>query len=300
MRIGLFSNTLNINFMSYTKYFFGFSALLIIMFFVVVFVKGFNLGVDFKGGIAIELQSETAYKLDDISKKLHSLSINNFSFQEFGNNTFQIIVSSNNISTAGANSIINTIRSNLTGYKYLQTQFVGPSVSKTLIQGGIFAVLASFLGIFAYLWLRFDWQYGIIGVITLCHDVLVSLAFLSLFHFELNLSTIAAILTIIGYSINDTVVIFDQVRENTRKYIKETIPSILNRSLNQVFSRSISASVTVFLVLCSIFLLGGETLQSFSFTLLIGVFFGTYSSICIATPMLMYIGDIKAKFIKKS
>ena len=185
-------------------------------------------------------------------------------------------------------------------YIYLQSQYIGPAVSEQLLYSSIISLIASLVGIFAYLWFRFDWQYGLIGVLTLIHDVMVSLLFLSIFGFEFNITTVAGLLTIIGYSINDTVVIFDQVRENTKKHIKKDINFILNSSLSQVLSRSLATSITVLLVLLSIFIFGGIVLKSFSFTLLVGIFFGTYSSICVALPLLKYIGNIKSRILNAS
>jgi preprotein translocase subunit SecF len=181
----------------------------------------------------------------------------------------------------------------------VQRQFVGPSISKELLKGGIQALIFALIGIFVYLWSRFDWQYGLVAIITLIHDVLIAILFVSIFNFELNISSIAAFLTVIGYSINDTVVLFDQVRENVTKYIKDSNSSIINKSINQALSRSLSTSITLLLVLIPIFIFGGESLKTFSFILFIGVLFGTYSSICIATPMLNYFGDLKARELKK-
>ncbi len=263
------------------------------------FVKGYNLGIDFRGGIIIDFVNTNNNSMDNVRQKLDSSGIEGYSIKEFGNNEFQVEISQSVVEGKNANDAIELVKSTLSDYKLQQTQFVGPSISSELFKGGLIATLFSFVGIFAYLWVRYNWQFGLIGVLALIHDVLISLFFLSLFSYEVNVSSIAAILTIIGYSINDTVVLFDQVRENVRKYIKEDVKSIINRSINQVLSRSIATSLTVFLVLLSLFFLGGDVLRSFSFTLLIGVFFGTYSSICLAVPMLYYIGNIKSRELSK-
>lgn len=298
-RLGILPQNISIDFFRYTKIFFIFSAILLSLSMVFPFVKGYNLGIDFRGGIVIDFVNTNNHSVDDIRKKLNVAGITEYSIKEFGNNDFQIEISQSAVEDKNVNDTIELIKTTLSEYKLQQTQFVGPSISSELLKGGLLATVFSFMGIFAYLWVRYDWQFGLIGVLALIHDVLISLFFLSLFSFEVNVSSIAAILTIIGYSINDTVVLFDQVRENVRKYIKEDVKSIINRSINQVLSRSIATSLTVFLVLLSLFFLGGDVLKSFSFTLLIGVFFGTYSSICLAVPLLYYIGNVKARELAK-
>ncbi len=298
MKLGIIKSNIYVDLMKNSKIFFIISTLLIITSILFIIFKGLNFGIDFKGGILLEFKSKESNinKIDFIKNNLTNLNIKDFSVKEFSNDFIQIIISLD--SKVNTNNAITTIKNFMNkDYIYLQSQYIGPSVSEQLLYSSIISIIASFVGIFAYLWFRFDWQYGAIGVLTLLHDVVVSLFFLSVFNFEFNITTIAGLLTIIGYSINDTVVIFDQVRENTKKYIKKDINFILNSSISQVLSRSIATSITVLLVLLSIFILGGNVLKSFSFTLLVGVFFGTYSSICIALPLLKYIGNIKARIL---
>lgn len=294
-RLGILNQNVNLDFFKFNKLFFAISGILIILSLIFPIVKGYNLGIDFRGGVIIDFSNESHSSMDKIRGTLNSAGIEGYTIKEIGEDQFQIEVSQSAVGGKNVSELIDLIKQTLSGYKLLQTQFVGPSVSSDLLKDGLLAIFFSFLGIFAYLWVRYNWQFGIIIVIALFHDVLISLLFLSLCSFEVNVTTIAAILTIIGYSINNTVVLFDQVRENTKKYIKEDVKFIINRSINQVLSRSIATSLTVFLVLLSIFFLGSEVLKSFSFTLLIGVFFGTYSSICLSVPMLYYIGDIKSR-----
>ncbi len=298
-RLGVLSQNVSIDFFKYNKVFFIVSGILVILSLIFPVVKGYNLGIDFRGGVVIDFANEKQHSLDNIKEKLNKAGVEGYSIKELGSNEFQIEISQSSMKGKNTSNEIDLIKSTLLGYELLKTQFVGPSVSSDLLKGGLFATLFSFLGIFAYLWVRYNWQFGLIIVVALLHDVLISLLFLSLFSFEVNVSTIAAILTIIGYSINNTVVLFDQVRENIRKYIKESVKVIINKSINQVLSRSIATSVTVLLVLLSIFFLGSDVLKSFSFTLLIGVFFGTYSSICLSVPMLYYIGNIKSRELSK-
>ena len=302
MKIGMIRKNLNLDFMKYRKIFLSLSLLLCILALVVSFTKGLNIGVDFKGGVLVDLKSKNSLNNKDFLYDIASkLGIKDVSIKEFGNNEFQLLINSNNFKdTKEISPFLDILQSELNdNYVLLQSQFVGPSISAELLKSAIYAILGALLGVFIYLWARFDWQYGLIGIITLIHDVLIAFLFLAIFNFEINTSTIAGLLTIIGYSINDTVVVFDQVRENVKKYIKYTDYKIINMSINQVFSRSLSTSITLLIVLLSLFILGGNTLRSFSFILLIGVSFGTYSSVCIAAPLLNYLGNIKSRYLKK-
>jgi preprotein translocase subunit SecF len=300
MRIGLFNKSTNIDFVKYHKSFFVFSIVFCIIMVCSVYFRGFNLGIDFKGGIMLEVKYYNKNpELDiknDILQKFKSIGISHVDIIKLGNSlVYDVTVNMDAVNKYGDSNVLtenikNTLKED---YSILRNEFVGPSVSGNIIIGAVYSVLFSLLGIFLYLWFRFDWQYGIMGVITLIHDCIMGLGILSIFRFELDISVIAAVLTIIGYSINDTVVNFDQVRENLKRYSDQDKRFILNRSINDVFSRSLSTSITVFLVLISIFFFGGNSLKGFSFTMIIGVVFGTYSSICLAVPMLMYLGNIK-------
>jgi preprotein translocase subunit SecF len=300
MRIGLFNKSTNIDFVKYHKSFFVFSIVFSIIMVCSVYFRGFNLGIDFKGGIMLEVKYYNKNpELDiknDILQKFKSIGISHVDIMKLGNSlVYDVTVNMDAVNKYGDSNVLtenikNTLKED---YSILRNEFVGPSVSGNIIIGAVYSVLFALLGIFLYLWFRFDWQYGIMGVLTLIHDCVMGLGFLSIFRFELDISIIAAILTIIGYSINDTVVNFDQVRENLKRYSDKDKSFILNRSINDVFSRSLSTSITVLLVLLSIFFFGGNSLKGFSFTMIIGVVFGTYSSICLAVPMLMYLGNIK-------
>lgn len=301
MQLGIIKNTINIDVIKHTKKFFIITLFFIIISIGLLFTLKLNLGVDFKGGIVLDFRVKDMdnFSLDKLKIQLNQGNITNYIIKQFDNDGVEIIIS---IKDGQSKYILETGISTIKkimfdDYDYLQSQFVGPSISASLLNESILAVALSFIGIFFYLWFRFDWQYGVVGIATLIHDVLLSFAFLSIFQYEVNVATIAGVLTIIGYSINDTVVIFDHVRENIKKHIKQDVSFILNSSLSQVLSRSISTSITVLLVLICLFIFGGEALKSFSFTLMIGVIFGTYSSICLALPMLRYIGDIKARVL---
>ncbi len=298
-KIGLITKSTNVDFFKLTKIFFLISSFLLLISLIFPLFYGYNLGVDFKGGVVVNLANTNNYSLEQIHNTVKSIGITEYSLKEFGKNQFEITLSNSSFDSKKTNEIITNIKSAFSDYTFLQTQFVGPSISYELVKGGLIAISFSLVGIFFYMWLRYDWQFGLVAIIALIHDVMISMLFLAVFAFEVNISTIAAILTIIGYSINDTVVLFDQVRENIKKYVKHDVKMIINKSINQVLSRSIATSLTVFIVLLSIFLFSGNALQSFSFTLLVGVFFGSYSSVCIALPLLYYVGDIRAKYIRQ-
>jgi preprotein translocase subunit SecF len=302
MQLGLLKAGVNVEIIKYRKIFFLFSSSLVLLSFIFLFNKGLNLGIDFKGGIVIDAVGPGNYSKSTLLKQIKDINIEDVTIKDFNNNKIQLLINIDSLKNfTDIANLVSSVKKVIEPYNFniVQSQFVGPSISKELLKGAIISITLSFLGIMLYLWIRFDWQYGLIGVIALVHDVIITLLFLSITSFEVNVSTIAALLTIVGYSINDTVVIFDQVRENVKKYINKNVSTILKISMNQILSRSLATSLTVFLVMFAIFLLGGESLKSFSFTLLIGVIFGTYSSLCIAAPLLMTLGNVKSKFLQK-
>ncbi|MGV3278313.1 protein translocase subunit SecF [Rickettsiales bacterium LUAb2] len=295
-KLGLFAKDTNIDFLKYRKLCFIFSLVLIVFFIIFPMVKGINLGVDYKGGIVIEVSPIANNTLATIKQQIQTLKLEDVSLQEFkDNNIIQITISQTSLDKIkNKDTIVDDIKSLLNNKAtLLKSDFVGPNVSKDLVKSGIISVIFALLGIFLYVWYRFDWQYGLIAVSTLIHDCIIGVGALALFNYEFNVTTIAAVLTIVGYSINDTIITFNQVKENIKRYPKENNIKLLNISLNDVFSRTVSTSLTVMLVLLSIYLWGGSALTSFSFTLLIGVFFGTYSSIYLAVPLLLYVGDFR-------
>lgn len=301
MHIGLIKRNTNVDFVGKAKIFFAFSVLLCTLFVVCFFWKGFNLGVDFKGGLVIDIQASKDVK-NLVRQELEKNNITEMEFKPIGKDGLEISISDKGRNgTIEFTNLIDKLRPFFqnNNINYLQSQIVGPSVSYELFKGGTLAVVFALLGIYLYIWVRFDWQYSTVAVIALIHDVLIAFLFLIIFDYEVNVSVIAAVLTVIGYSLNDKVVIFDQIRENVRKYIKEDLKTIVNKSINQVFSRSIATSSTLLIVLISIYIFAGSTLKSFSFLLIIGVAFGTYSSICICSLLLLHVGDIKRRAFKK-
>ena len=262
--------------------------------------KNLNFGIDFKGGTLIELKKDNDLTIAEIRSQLSGLNIGDIQIQTFGSDNI-ILIRIENSSNLVANADMNTIeliRSNLGDDITIQrTEIVGPKVSSELIQKGIIAiVIAVFLMLF-YIWIRFEWQFSIGAVTALIHDVIITMGIFSLLQIEFNLSIIAALLTIIGYSMNDTVVVYDRIRENLRKYKQMNIYELINQSLNETMSRTLLTSVTTLLALFSLYFLGGEVLRGFTLAMIIGVFIGTYSSIFIASQMILYL-NVKRNWSK--
>ena len=275
-----------INFLRIKKNMILISAFSILVTIILLFFNGLNLGIDFKGGVLIEAQTKNI-EMSELRNSLTS-KFDDVTIQEFGspNNVIIRLQNKNNIDNISLiNDIKNLIGSNIEEFR--RSEFVGPTISNELFINGLKAVLFAMLSILIYIWFRFEWQFGFGAVVALIHDVLITLGILSIFKIDFNLSTIAAILTIAGYSINDTVVIFDRVRENLRKYKKTELIDIFNLSLNNTLSRTVMTSITTLMALFCLYFLGGEVIRSFSFTMIIGVLIGTYSSIYIAVPTLL-------------
>ena len=279
-------NEPNVNFLGLRKSFLIFSIAAIIISLGVLFFKGLNLGIDFKGGTLIEVSTKNT-SISELREILSS-NYNDVSLQEFGNeNTILIRLQnkSNQESIETVNTVKNLIQDKVIEFR--RSEFVGPTISTELLYRGFQAVSFALISILIYIWLRFEWQFGFGAVVALTHDVLFTLGLLSILNVEFSLATIAAILTIAGYSINDTVVIFDRVRENLRKYKKMDLVDLFNLSVNNTLSRTVMTSVTTLLALLSLFIFGGEVIRPFALTMIIGVVIGTYSSVFIAVPTLL-------------
>ncbi len=276
----------NINFLGLRKKFLIFSIVAIIISICLLTVKGLNLGIDFKGGTLIEVSTKNT-SIGELRDML-SENFNDVSLQEFGSKD-KILIRLQNKSNQESIETVNEVK-NLIQDKVLEfrrSEFVGPTISSELLLRGFQAVSFALIAILIYIWLRFEWQFGFGAVVALTHDVLFTLGLLSVFNVEFSLATIAAILTIAGYSINDTVVIFDRVRENLRKYKKMELVEIFNLSVNNTLSRTVMTSLTTLLALFSLFIFGGEVIRPFALTMIIGVVIGTYSSVFIAVPTLL-------------
>ena len=280
----------NLNFVGRRMTFFGLSILLILISISMFIARDLNYGIDFQGGILIEVRVGQANKLVEMRQRLKTLGLGEVTLQEFGSPMDILIRVQKQEGGEKAQQVaIDKVKGELgSDIKYRRTEFVGPKVSEELFQDGVTAVFLAIIGILLYIWFRFEWQFGVGAIIALCHDVLTTVGIFALTGIEFNLSTVAAILTIAGYSINDTVVVYDRVRENLRKYKSLSLFELLNNSVNETLSRTVMTSVTTLLALLSLYILGGEVIRGFSFAMIWGVLIGTYSSICLAVPLLLY------------
>lgn len=287
-----------IDFMRVHKFALFMSVFLMIASVVLIFTKGLNFGIDFSGGILIEARMQEAVDVAKVRELLES-EAKDVQIQNIDQNDLLIRVAKTEIDQSVlVNKIRAALNQNYSNVEYRKVDYVGPQVGSELIWKGLFALTMSFLFIMIYIWIRFDWQFGLGGIFALFHDAIATLGFFSLTGLEFNLTSIAAILTIIGYSINDSVVIYDRIRENIRKYKKMDLSDLINSSTNSTLSRTILTAGATLASLLALVLFGGEALHSFSVATFFGVIFGTYSSIYISAPILIYLDPRKEK--KKS
>ena len=277
---------------SFNKYYNLFnivSVILVVSSILLLVFKGLNFGIDFKGGTLIELRAaDKKINISSLRDSLNNMDLGDVSVKNFGNETDFLIKFENN----KKKNIIEDIKNNLENsfgntFNFRRVENVGPKVSSELLRSGIIAISVALAVMLFYIWIRFEWQFSLGAIFALFHDVFVTLGFFSLFSLEINLSIIAAVLTIVGYSMNDTVVIYDRVRENLRKYSDIKIFELTNISINETLSRTVITSVTTLLALLAIYFFGGEILKGFSLAMILGVVFGTYSSIYIANTVLV-------------
>jgi len=282
--------------------FISLSGFLILASLLLLFFKGLNFGIDFKGGTLIELRStDSKINVSSLRDNFKQMELGDVSVKKFGNET-DFLIKFENINNR--NNVIEDIKKNLdksfgNNFDLRRVEKVGPKVSAELLRSGIIAVSVSLLLMLIYIWIRFEWQFSLGAIVALFHDVIVTLGLFSLFGLEINLSIIAAVLTIVGYSMNDTVVIFDRVRENLRKYSDIKIFDLTNISINETLSRTLITSITTLLALFSIFFFGGEILKGFSLAMIFGVIFGTYSSIYIANTVLVKLNVSQKTILKE-
>jgi len=280
------------NFSEYYKKFNYLSLIFIIFSFFTIIFNGLNLGVDFKGGTLIELRTqESNISISKIRNSFLNMNLGDVTVKKFGNNNdflikIEMMESDNETFIA---SIHDKLSLDLaTDVNFRRVEKVGPKVSNELLKDGLLAITLSLAAMLFYIWIRFEWQFSLAAITAIIHDVTITMGIFSFFSYEINLSIVAAVLTIVGYSMNDTVVIFDRIRENLKKYTKTPISEISNNSTNETLSRTLITSVTTLLALVSIYLFGGAILKGFSFAMILGVIVGTYSSIFVATPILNY------------
>ena len=299
----MFNFKSDIQFINYFRLFNFVSLILILISVGFIFYKGLNFGVDFKGGTLIELRVEnTEIGIGDVRQSFIKMNLGDVNVKKFGKGNDYLIKFEQ--TDKNKENFIENIKTqlskNLAGnFSFRRVENVGPKVSGELLKSGLIAIVLSLSAMLIYIWIRFEWQFSLGAIIALIHDVIITIGFFSILEFEINLSIVAALLTIVGYSMNDTVVIFDRVRENLKKYSSKTINEISNLSINETLSRTIITSLTTLLALLSIFFFGGKILQGFSFAMILGVIFGTYSSIFIANPILMKLKVSQKSLLKE-
>jgi len=291
-----------IQFNKFYKLFNLISIVLVTLSVLLLLFKGLNFGVDFKGGTIIELRiTDQQTNVSTLRKSFNDMNLGDVNVKKFGDeNDFLVKFEKKDIKP----NSIDTIKKDLTksignSFNFRRVENVGPKVSSELLKSGIIAIAVSLAAMLFYIWIRFEWQFSLGAILALFHDVVITLGFFSLFGLEINLSIVAAVLTIVGYSMNDTVVIFDRVRENLRKFSDIKIFELTNISINETLSRTIITSITTLLALGSIYLFGGEILKGFSLAMILGVVFGTYSSIYIANPILVKLKVSQKTILKE-
>jgi preprotein translocase subunit SecF len=275
---------------------FGITAFIIIATALSIYFKGFNLGIDFKGGMLIEVRTHQKADLASLRTTLNALQIGDVKLQDFGNSNDVLIRMEKQHGGAKAQEeAIGRVKKALgNSVDYRRIETVGGKVSEDLIQNGIWAMLFAMVGMLIYVWIRFEWQYGLCGILSLVHDSIAVIGFYSLSGFELKETAFAALLTTIGYSINDTVVIYDRLRENLRKYKTTPFPEVLNLSANETLSRTILTSTTTLLALVALYFFGGAEIENFSLPIIVGIVVGTFSSIFVSSTLLLYF-DLRKK-----
>jgi len=287
----LISHQTNLPFLRIRMWTLGLTALLMIASVVAIAVHGFEFGVDFRGGSVLEIRTKEVPDLSRMRTNLAALNLGEVSLQQFGTtNDVLIKVPQQPGDERAQLNAVNKVKETLgSDVDYRRVEFVGPQVGAELIERGLIAMGLALVGIMFYVWFRFSWQYGVSALLTTIHDVVATAGLFALLKLEFNLTTVAALLTIAGYSINDTVVVFDRIRESMRRYKSLALPDLLNRAINDTLSRTVMTSVTTALAVLSLFLFGGEVIRGFALAMLFGIVIGTYSSIFIATPILLWI-----------
>ena len=301
MRLKLVPSETNWDFFSKSKWTLGLSVLLIIVGFASFMIQGLNYGIDFKGGTTIRTESATpvdvaAYRAALETEDFGDISITEVFDPTFGpdQNVAMVRIQAQEGEESASADLVQRVETALTaldpGITFPSVESVGPKVSGELIQTAAIAVVLAILAVLFYIWLRFEWQFALGAVAALVHDVVLTLGVFSELQIQFDLAIIAALLTIVGYSLNDTVVVFDRVRENLRKYKKKDLKDVLNVSINETLSRTVMTSVTTLLALFSLYVLGGDVIRGFVFAMIWGVIVGTYSSVFVASAILLYLG----------
>ena len=287
------------NFLKYKTLFISISLILFLSSVFFFAFKGLNYGVDFKGGTVIEMKFDNTFSSDRLRNSLNKLNLGDVKVKEFGSNIEFLAT----IEKKGDNNFISTIKNHLEKdlsqtINFRRVEVVGSKISEELTKAGIYSVVIALLLMLFYIWIRFEWQFSLGAIIALVHDVIITIGAFSVVGYEFGLSIVAAVLTIVGYSMNDTVVIYDRIREYLKKNDQKDLQELINESLNSTLSRTLKTSLTTLLALVSIYFFGGEILKGFSFALIWGVLIGTYSSIFVAAPVLIYF-NVKRDWSEK-
>ena len=306
MRLRLLPDKPAFAFMRRRVPFFLLSGVLVILSAIIAVYPGLNYGIDFEGGILVEVRTPGPADLGAMRTHLNDLDLGQVALQEFGSAEDVLVRIERQEGGEGSQQqAVETVKAALVELvgdevSFRRTEFVGPKVSDELLQDGLMAIGLALIAVLIYIWFRFEWQYGVGAILALVHDVVMTIGMFAITGLEVNLSTVAAVLTIVGYSLNDTVVIFDRIRENLRRYKTLPIVELIDQSVNETLARTLMTSVTTLIALLSLFIFGGEVVKGFTFAMIWGVIVGTYSTIYIASPVLIYlnlreIGATKAK-----
>ncbi len=295
MRLKLVRDETHIDFIGFWKIAGTFSITAMIASVAVFFIMGLNFGIDFRGGVTIEVRTEGPADLGQVRGIVGNLDLGDVSVQEFGQPEDVLIQvevqqGDGNVQQAVVSAVKAALDAEIANVEYRRVEVVGPKVSGELIQAGITAIVLAIMAVLFYIYIRFEWQFSVGAVAALVHDVVLTIGVFSVMQLEFNLSIIAALLTIVGYSLNDTVVVFDRVRENLRRFKTKALVDVLNLSINETLSRTIMTSVTTLIALLSLYFLGGEVIQGFTFGMIWGVLVGTYSSVFVASVVLKKLG----------
>ena len=289
--IHLIPENTKINFLKYKSIFLSGSLAMVIISLLASILIGLNFGIDFRGGVLLELRSINGNaNIPELRKNLEDFNLGEVSIQEFGQPSDALVrIQKQEGDEKSQDAKLNEVKNILSNsYEIRRTEFVGPTVGDELKKNGFWAVIVALVGILLYIWFRFEWQFAVSAILALFHDVIATIGLFAFTGLEFNLSTVAAVLTIAGYSVNDTVVVFDRVRENLRKTKSSDQLSIINKSLNETLSRTITTSVTTLLALLAIYFVGGEVISDFTLAMIWGVMIGTYSSIFVASAFLTF------------
>lgn len=290
-RIKLIKDETNIDFMSWHKAGFVLSTIIVLATVFFMFTKGLNFGIDFTGGLLIEVKTPAAMQVEDVRGKLQDLSAGTPVIQEFGDDTFMIKIPGREADEGMQKKMSAEVQTALgDAVEFRRVEYVGPQVGKELIGTGIKAFVYSMLGIMLYIWVRYEWQFGVAAVASLAHDVIATLLFFILTGIEFDLSTVAAVLLVAGYSVNDTVIVFDRIREMLRKYRKKPLKDVINMAVNETMSRTLITSSTTLAVMIVLAIFGGAVIQGFIYAMIVGILIGTFSSIYVSAPLLLYMG----------